>query len=123
VDDFCRAIWTVFLKGRPGEMYNAGAGNHIANRELARRLIDILDADPKLIKNVEDRPGHDFCYAVNWDKLALLGWAPETEFDTKLVETVHWYRDNRDWVQAVMDRLAARKRDNQFFDTHYRNRT
>ncbi len=123
VDDFCRAIWTVFLQGNAGEIYNAGAGNHIANLELARRLVEILDADPGLIKQVEDRPGHDFCYAVNWDKLALLGWDPQADFDDMLVDTVRWYQSNAEWVQAVMDRLAARKHDNQFFDRHYRNRT
>lgn len=123
VADFCRAIWKVFTKGKTGEIYNAGAGNHIANIDLARRLTEILGADSALIKHVEDRPGHDFCYAVNWDKIALLGWNPESAFDGKLVETVQWYRDNREWVEAVMKRLAARKADNDFFDEHYRNRT
>jgi len=36
VGDFCRAVWTVFTKGAAGEIYNAGAGNHISNLELTK---------------------------------------------------------------------------------------
>lgn len=122
VDDFCRAIWKVFSRGRSGQIYNAGAGNHITNLELAQKLAHILGADPALIKLVADRPGHDFCYAVNWDKIALLGWEPTADFDEKLVETIRWNQDNQDWVRAVMDRLRAGKADNGFFDEHYRDR-
>lgn len=122
IDDFCRAIWKVFTQGQPGQIYNAGAGNHTANLELARKLADILGAESALIKPVADRPGHDFCYAVNWDKIALMGWEPTADFDEKLIETVRWYQDNQDWVRAVMERLMAGKADNGFFDEHYRDR-
>jgi dTDP-glucose 4,6-dehydratase len=122
IDDFCRAIWKVYTRGLPGQIYNAGAGNHITNLELAQKLVHILDADAGLIKRVADRPGHDLCYAVNWDKIALLGWEPTADFDEKLVETVRWYQNNQDWVHTVMERLAASKADNGFFDEHYRYR-
>lgn len=123
VDDFCRAIWLVFTTGEAGEIYNAGAGNHISNLELSKKLVKILEADYSLIKHVADRPGHDFCYAVNWNKLAKLGWRPEADFEKKLIETVAWYRDNRDWAEMILEKSQNSKTDTAFFEEHYRDRT
>jgi dTDP-glucose 4,6-dehydratase len=122
VEDFCRAIWTVFAKGKRGEIYNAGAGNHLSNLELTQALVSILQADPALINHVEDRPGHDFCYAVNWQKISYLGWKPETDFKEKLAETVDWYLNNQEWTESVMKCTPTNQTDNSFFDKHYRNR-
>jgi dTDP-glucose 4,6-dehydratase len=123
VDDFCRAIWTVFTKGKPGEIYNAGAGNHTTNLELSKKIVKILGADYDLIRHVADRPGHDFCYAVNWNKIKKLGWEPQADFEAKLTETVIWYRLNQFWVKTIMAKSAADPTDNSFFENHYRDRT
>lgn len=122
VGDFCRAVWLAFSKGICGEIYNAGAGNHISNLDLTKRLVKILDADLGLIKHVADRPGHDFCYAVNSRKIKELGWQPESDFDAKLIETVKWYRDNQVWVETILANSSADPIDNAFFEQHYRNR-
>ena len=123
VEDFCRAIRLAFTDGKAGEIYNVGAGNHISNLELSRKLTAILDADPDLIKHVADRPGHDFCYAVDWRKISALGWRPQADFEKMLAETVHWYRDHQAWVDAIMTKMAANHGDKSFFDHHYRDRT
>lgn len=123
VGDFCRAVWTVFSEGVPGEIYNAGAGNHLSNLELTKKLVKILGADYRLIKHVADRPGHDFCYAVNWDKIKKLGWRPQADLDGKLTETVNWYREHQDWVNAILTKSQADPADNSFFEQHYRDRT
>jgi dTDP-glucose 4,6-dehydratase len=123
VKDFCRAIWTVFSRGKSGEIYNAGAGNHTSNLDLTKKLIKILNADYDLIKHVADRPGHDFCYAINSDKLKALGWTPEADFESTLSETIIWYRDNQVWVDAIMTKSSADPVDKSFFEEHYRDRT
>ena len=123
VEDFCRAIWLVFTRGVCGEIYNAGAGNHISNLELSKKLVKILEADYGLIRHVADRPGHDFCYAVNSDKIRKLGWEPEADFDARLKETVIWYRDNQEWVNSIMTKSASDPIDKTFFEEHYRHRT
>lgn len=123
VVDFCRAIWLAFTKGARGEIYNVGAGNHITNLDLSRRLIAFLGADPALIRNVADRPGHDFCYAVAWDKIRRLGWRPQAVFDTALAETVAWYRDHPAWVETIITASRANPRDHAFFERHYRHRS
>lgn len=122
VDDFCRAIWLVFSKGETAQIYNAGADHHIPNRELAHKLVKLLDADPALIKSVADRPGHDFCYAVKWDKIRALGWSPSVPFDSALAQTVQWYRDHQDWVEKIMARSRTNHADHAFFDRHYKDR-
>jgi dTDP-glucose 4,6-dehydratase len=123
VGDFCRAVWLAFTKGVGGEIYNAGAGNHISNLDLTNKLVKILEGDPDLIKQVADRPGHDFCYAVNWQKIKKLGWQPEDDFETKLAETVTWYRDNPDWAATILGKSPGDQADGAFFENHYRNRT
>ena len=81
------------------------------NLEVVEALCAVLDAlrpdDPvvphgELITFVEDRPGHDFRYAMDAAKLEKeLGWTPSTDFEAGLRETVTWYLSNLDWCEAV----------------------
>jgi len=48
-----------------------------------------------LIKFVEDRPGHDFRYALNIEKIKKLGWKPRYSFEEALKKTIGWYKNNR----------------------------
>jgi dTDP-glucose 4,6-dehydratase len=52
---------------------------------------------------VEDRPGHDFRYALNTEKLSNeLGWTPLRDFDKGIGETVSWYIDQEDWWRRIL---------------------
>jgi dTDP-glucose 4,6-dehydratase len=117
VEDHCEAIWTVLLHGTPGEAYNIGANQHRTNLEVARQLVQLLEADPALIVHVADRPGHDRRYAVNWSKLAALGWTPRTTFAEGLARAVAWYRTRTDWWTARRDASFA-----EYYDRNYRSR-
>ncbi|HLH99221.1 MAG TPA: dTDP-glucose 4,6-dehydratase [Acidimicrobiales bacterium] len=97
VADNCTAIDAVLRHGRPGEIYNIGGSNEVANRDLLGRLVELLGVEPDRIAPVPDRLGHDRRYAVDTTKVRGLGWAPERAFDEALAETVAWYRDNRWW--------------------------
>jgi dTDP-glucose 4,6-dehydratase len=81
----------VLDRGEPAT-YNIGGGHEIANVELARRVCAHAAAPDSLITFVPDRPGHDFRYALEWSKLAGLGWSPEVAFEDGLGRTVEWYR-------------------------------
>jgi dTDP-glucose 4,6-dehydratase len=120
VGDNCRAIDLVARRGAAGEAYNAGAGNEVANIEVAGRICDILGKPRDLITLVEDRLGHDRRYAVAGSKLKALGWTPETDFRAGLEETVRWYADHRSWWQAVKEREHGFK---DFYNRYYKNRT
>lgn len=107
VRDFVRAIATVMEAGEPGGVYNIGGGSESPNVELARQVCRYVGAPESLVSFVPDRPGHDFRYGVRWDRLAELGWSPATSFADGLAITVAWYREHRDWVEAILQGSAA----------------
>jgi len=44
------------------------------------------------IRFVEDRPGHDFRYAIDAQKIkSQLGWEPQNTFEVALQKTVVYY--------------------------------
>ena len=48
-----------------------------------------------LIEFVEDRPGHDFRYAIDASKIANdLQWTPTENFQSGIKKTVKWYLEN-----------------------------
>jgi len=108
VHDWARAALIVLAKGEPGVVYNVGGGHELENAELARRICALAGAPESLIAFVADRPGHDFRYGVKWDRLARLGWSPATSFEDGLAITVAWYREHRDWVEAILQGSPAR---------------
>ncbi|HSD99003.1 MAG TPA: dTDP-glucose 4,6-dehydratase [Patescibacteria group bacterium] len=106
VEDHCRAIEAVLLKGKEGETYCVGGLRHdakeINNLEVAREIIAILGADENQIEFVKDRPGHDRRYAIDWTKINKeLGWEPKHNFSEWLEKTVQWYKDNESWWKNV----------------------
>ena len=110
VDDTCSAIDHLIEKGKINEVYNIGSGFYLSNIELARKLLMILDKQEDMIEFVEDRPGHDFRYAVNLDKISSTGWKPISVFDEKLEETVNWYQNNENWWKNEYENVKSNKR-------------
>jgi len=111
VSDHVRALRVILERGRPGESYNIGGGAELRNIEVVERICDLVDElSPstehrprrQLIRFVEDRPGHDFRYAMDSAKIQReLGWAPRETFDTGLRKTVEWYLANATWWQRI----------------------
>ena len=107
VKDHANAIDVIFHRGKPGETYNIGGFNEIANIDLVRNIIRIADdvlgreigEDDNLITFVKDRKGHDRRYAIDSSKLQNeLGWFPSKDKDGLMRETVKWYLDNEEWL-------------------------
>jgi dTDP-glucose 4,6-dehydratase len=102
VRDHSAAIHQAWRDGRPGEVYNFGGRCERTNLALTQRLLDILGKPSSLIKYVKDRPGHDRRYAIDCAKAEReLGWKPQVAFEEGLHDTVEWYRQNDDWVNAI----------------------
>lgn len=94
VEDHCRALDLVLEKGRPGEVYNIGAGNEKNNVTLVRAILQLIGKDESLITFVKDRPGHDYRYAIDASKIQHeLGWQPSRVFEKSLQELISWYKD------------------------------
>jgi len=104
VIDNCSAIDLVLDKGEPGEIYNIGADNERTNLEITRTILELLDKSEKLIKLVQDRPGHDRRYALNCSKIRKLGWKVDHDFEEAMRKTVRWYLDTEDWWRKIKER-------------------
>jgi len=90
-------------KGTPGEAYNVGGGNERFNKDVVFDILRLLDKPDSLVKHVEDRAGHDRRYALSFEKIKGLGYAPRFEFTSALEQTVNWYRDREDWWRPIRD--------------------
>jgi len=102
VDDHCRGIWSVYNKGREGEIYNIGGNRSLPNLEVVHKILAATGKPDSLIEYVKDRPGHDRRYALSSNKLMReTGWKPSMAFEEGLAQTVAWYRKNPEWVQHV----------------------
>ena len=106
VSDCAEAIFAVIERGKPGEVYNIGSGEERRNIDVVREILKILGKSEGLITFVKDRPGHDFRYSLNTDKVEKeLGWKAKTGFEEGLKKTVAWYLENMDWVKRKVTEL------------------
>ena len=92
--DHCRAIDRILQKGTVGEVYNIGGGEEIANIDLVKQILDILDKPYELITYVNDRLGHDLRYAVDSSEVQRLGWKREYTMKDTFTGIVEWYGKN-----------------------------
>jgi dTDP-glucose 4,6-dehydratase len=105
VEDCVRGTYAVLEKGKIGEAYNIGSGQEMRNIDVVRRILSILDKSESLVEFVQDRPGHDFKYRLNSDKVKNdLGFEVRTEFHEGLKKTVQWYLENEWWWRSSATR-------------------
>ncbi len=120
VEDHCRALMAVLMRGRPGETYNIGGNCERTNLEVTEAICNTVDRlrpglphtpCSNLITFVEDRPGHDQRYAIDISKIRdELGWRSQQSFESGLGSTVQWYLDNSVWVDRVTSGVYQRDR-------------
>jgi dTDP-glucose 4,6-dehydratase len=108
VGDASRAIELLASKGEIGETYNLGTIEE-------RSVIDVITTTAKTmgtrarIKQMPARPGDDFRYGVQYDKIRRLGWVPSTTFDDGIKATVLWYQDHPQYLDTAARRIGLRK--------------
>ena len=138
VEDHVDALYSVVNNGKIGETYNIGGHNEKTNIEVVNTICEILDElvplklkeeknDDKilnpqsstksiqtykdLITFVNDRPGHDFRYAIDASKIQKeLNWTPKHSFKSGIKKTIEWYLNNLNWCKNVEDKNYQRER-------------
>ena len=107
VKDHCEALLKVYQKGKIGEFYNIGSNKNLNNIQICKTLLKIsknftvIKKDVK-IKYVKDRPGHDFRYALNSNKIKKkLKWKLKTNFEKGMVNTFSWYLNNKSYYKSL----------------------
>lgn len=99
VEDHCAGIESIIQCGKVGETYNLGGHHEINNLELARQVCDLMDefypcsiSYRSLLRFVDDRPGHDWRYAIDITKIFTeLGWQPRETFISGMRKTLQFY--------------------------------
>ena len=120
VKDHCEAICTVLKSGTIGNTYNIGGNNEITNLDIVNTICKYLDdifprknnkSYTELICFVQDRPGHDFRYAIDASKIKKdLGWSPKENFKTGIKKTIQWYLDNQKWWRNIQQESYNQER-------------
>ncbi len=101
VSDHAGAVEFVLHHGEPGAVYNIPGEAELPNRDVVRMLLAQLGKPWSLVRQVEDRPGHDRRYAMDGARLSALGWRNRTPFATGLAATVDWFVANEAWWRAI----------------------
>ena len=120
VEDHCNAVYNVLKSGKVGETYNIGGDNEIKNIDIVLNICKLIDKikprkDNKkyseLIQYVEDRPGHDFRYAIDANKIKhKLGWRPSESFQSGIKKTIEWYLNNQEWLESIYNNTYSQTR-------------
>ncbi|MBI67114.1 MAG: dTDP-glucose 4,6-dehydratase [Candidatus Marinimicrobia bacterium] len=106
VEDHIEALIKISKFAKAGSNFNIGGGKEVTNISVVKKICSILDEiEPKkfkyskLIEFVNDRPGHDFRYSINFNKLKKeLNYKPKVEFELGLLKTINWYLSNKKWL-------------------------
>ncbi len=103
VADCTGAIFEIIADGLAGEVYNLGSGEEKRNIDVVKSILAVLGKPESLIEFVQDRPGHDYRYSLNAEKIReQLNWETDVKFDAGLEATVKWYTDNLVWTKGKL---------------------
>tara|TARA_B100001123_G_C15313074_1_gene1025166 strand:- start:774 stop:1808 length:1035 start_codon:yes stop_codon:yes gene_type:complete len=118
VNDHVEALIQISASGSIGESYNIGSNNEITNNDIVHSICSIaqkvLDKEfnySSLIHYVDDRPGHDFRYAMDTSKINKeINWTNKIDFETGILNTFFWYQNNTKWINDCLDKSDVLKR-------------
>ena len=116
VDDHCDALYKIYKRGKLGQSYNVGSNTNIKNIKIVKNILKIfkkkgLKIGKKVkIKFVKDRPGHDFRYSLNSNKIYNeINWKSKTALNYGLNMTVDWYLSNKKFISSISKNLYVKR--------------
>ena len=108
VSDHCEALLTVLETGSIGQIYNISSNDEHRNIDIVTSICDHFSVPTSRITYVEDRPGHDWRYAIDPTKIRnQLGWRPQVSFEQGLKHTLKWYQGNQSWWQSILQQTRS----------------
>lgn len=92
-----------------GKVINVGSGFEISIRELAEKIVSLIDRNIRIIHDPErvrpDRSEVERLCCDNKRAKEILGWEPETNLEKGLIETIDWIRRNlkfyKPWIYNI----------------------
>jgi dTDP-glucose 4,6-dehydratase len=116
VEDHCKALLKIFLKGKIGESYNVGSNQNISNINLTKKLLKILKSNSITVGNkvkinfIKDRPGHDIRYALDSNKIhKKLKWKSKINLNEGLKKTFMWYVKNMSFFSSIQKKTYNKR--------------
>ncbi len=100
--DHCDAILKILFKGKKGESYNIAGKDEIDNITIVKKILNIMGKSKELMYFIKDRPGHDFRYSLDSEKIHKeLHWKPSYNFEKGLEHTISWYIENKELYKNI----------------------
>jgi len=100
-DDTANAVIKIIESGKTNEIYNVAGGFEQKNKDTVKKIVQYFFEDDRNYEKYVDldykRAGQDVRYALNDDKLRLLGWKPKKNFDEEVESIVKYYKKNFKW--------------------------
>ena len=115
VSDTVSSILHLIEKKYSNGVFNIGSGEYYENIYVAEKILKHLDLNKDRLIFVEDRPGHDYRYAINFDKLNKTGWKPKRKFEDEIGKIVNWYKSNENWWTEDFKGINQRRKNRLSF--------
>ena len=118
VEDHCKALIKIYKNGKIGESYNVGSNKNMNNIEISKMLLGIANKHFKIgskvkIHYIKDRPGHDFRYALDSNKIKKkLNWKPKIKVLPGLEKTFLWYLNNNSYFDKLKKKDITKRLGN-----------
>ena len=110
VKDTVEGILTVIEKGKENNIYNIGSQEYFSNNEIAEKLLSYFKLELDSIKYIKDRPGHDYRYAINLEKINSIGWKSKYSLDNEIYQIIDWYVNNTNWWKNNIEKIRENRK-------------
>jgi len=118
VTDHARAIERIILTPnlKRQTYLIGGLTKDISNLQVVKTIARLMGQDDSMIEFVDDRPGHDRRYSVDWSMIKReLGWQPSVSLEDGLQQTIDWYIKHPQWWQPL------KEKEENYFNHQYKN--
>jgi dTDP-glucose 4,6-dehydratase len=111
IDDVNSALDKIITSGELGGSYHISTNELITVHDLVQKVASKMNVNfSDLVIETPDRPGKDFAYALNSDKIRMeLGWIDEVKLDQGIDRTIAWVEKNLDELKDMPTEYHHRK--------------